>query len=354
MLVAVTTAIFMRVVMTVASAVSLVVSVAAAPLFGMSVTMTVASAAACRSRFHVVGQFPGEQKRDRFIGRAAVAGIQLDAGFFECADGAAAETAADDAVNGVFHQKIDHGTVTVAAGFQQFATDNGVVFKLIDLESRCHAEVLKNIVVFKGNCDLHVKDSLNTLRYGLQAGSFSATPRAGAAVRFLTNSVIAAVDDERSAVDDCVGDLESSLLVDFRYRGSGNIHLTGALIVRPFFQIDESNGFVFLNKQHDGSTVRRDFRQEASDVGFTANASTATRSWHDSKWQTSNPTNVGNKYSAWLQDLSVYFSPKPLLRRNSCMKGRRSRLSTPEMPCAQESLRGLRLRDSKYRSVSAS
>ena len=249
MLVTVTTAaaVFMRVLMPVASAVALVVAVAAAPLVAMTVTMAATSAAACRSRFHVVGELPGEQKRDRFIGRAAVAGIQLDAGFFERADGAAAETATDDAVNGVFHQKIDHGTVTVAAGFQQFGTDNGLVFKLIHLECRRHAEVLENIVVFKGNCDFHVRDSLNTLRYGLQAGSFSATPRAGAAVRFLTNSVIAAVDDERSAVDDCVGDLESSLLVDFRYRGSGNIHLTGALIVRPFLQIDESNGFVFLN-----------------------------------------------------------------------------------------------------------
>ncbi len=46
--------------------------------------------------------------------------------------------------------------MAVAARRQQFGRSNGLVFDHIDLKDGRHAEMLKNIVVFKRNCNLHV------------------------------------------------------------------------------------------------------------------------------------------------------------------------------------------------------
>ena len=104
-----------------------------------------------------------------------------------------------------------------------------------------------------------------------------------AAVRFLTNAVVASVDDQRSAVDDCVGDFESCLLVDFRDRRPGDLHLTRALFMRALLQVDQSHGFVLLDKQNDGRARSGVLRQKASNVRLATNAATATWSGHDSK-----------------------------------------------------------------------
>ena len=92
-----------------------VVSVAAASTLFVAMTMAVMVAAAGCGGFNVVFKCAGDERGDGSITVAFVAGIKPDVGLCQRLHGSRSEAAADHAVNGVLHEKVHHGGVTVAA-----------------------------------------------------------------------------------------------------------------------------------------------------------------------------------------------------------------------------------------------
>ena len=125
-----------------------VVSVAAAFTLFVAMTMAVMVAAAGCGGFNIVLKRAGDERGDGSITVAFVAGIKPDVG--------RSEAAANDAVDCIFHQKIYHGGVTVAACGNRFGRNDGSVLHNIDLEVGRHAEVLEDGVVFDGHRDFHM------------------------------------------------------------------------------------------------------------------------------------------------------------------------------------------------------
>lgn len=147
------------------------VTVAVTTAFAMTVSVTMAAAAftvmtvavpaatGCGG-FDIVGEFTGDQLGNRFVGRARVAGIKINAGFGKRLNGTAAQAAANDASYTVFNKKIHHGVVAVGAGgSNDFVSDNGVVFDFVHLEFGRLAEMLEDRIVLDGNSDFHVCNS---------------------------------------------------------------------------------------------------------------------------------------------------------------------------------------------------
>ena len=290
----------------VAAAAFFTVAVAAAALFTVAVTMAAAAAftvsvvvaAAGRGRFDVAREGPRDQGLHGFVGRALDARVKADAGVKERLHGAAAEAAADHGVNAVLDEQIDHGTVPVTARGHEFGADDALVVERVDAEGGRHAEVPEDVVVFKGNGYFHLKNSCCTLCGGLRKRFVGTASPALTLLRFLTDSVIASLDDERFAVDKRIGDLKARLFVDFRHRGAGNVHLARALIVGALLQIDKPHRFVLFHKEHDNPCGGLCLGGKAPDLGFAANASAAARSGHGgSSRKESIPTKVGNDYS---------------------------------------------------------
>ena len=133
-----------------------VVSVAAASTLFVAMTMAVMVAAAGCGGFNVVFKCAGDERGDGNITVAFVAGIKPDVGLCQRLHGSRSEAAANDAVDCIFHQKIYHGGVTVAACGNRFGRNDGSVLHNIDLEVGRHAEVLEDGVVFDGHRDFHM------------------------------------------------------------------------------------------------------------------------------------------------------------------------------------------------------
>ena len=102
------------------------------------------------------------------------------------------------------------------------------------------------------------------------------------AVRFLTNFIPAAFDNERLRVDDRIGNLESGLFIELGHRRARNLHLFGALSVRALLEVDDAHDFILFNKQNNRCGCIDAFGRKALDGRFTADAATANGSWHDS------------------------------------------------------------------------
>ena len=147
----------------------LFVTVTAATLFCMAVVsmatvstlfvarpMAVMVAAAGCGGFNIVFKCAGDGRGDGNITVAFVAGIKPDVGLCQRLHGSRSEAAANDAVDCIFHQKIYHGGVTVAACGNRFGRNDGSVLHNIDLEVGRHAEVLEDGVVFDGHRDFHM------------------------------------------------------------------------------------------------------------------------------------------------------------------------------------------------------
>lgn len=143
-----------------------VVSVAAASTLFVAMTMAVMVAAAGCGGFNVVFKRAGDERGDGSITVAFVAGIKPDVGLCQRLHGARSEAAADHAVDGVLHEKVHNGGVTVAACGNRFGRNDGSVLHNIDLEVGRHAEVLEDSVVFDWQSDFHVRNSLNFILRG--------------------------------------------------------------------------------------------------------------------------------------------------------------------------------------------
>ena len=145
---------------TVAAAALFAVAVAAAALFAVAVAAAVTVAATSRRRFDVILQFTGNQSLHGLVGLPFVAGKKCYAGLGERRDGTTAETAADHGVDTVLHEQIHYGRMTVTCTRHRCGRRDDTIVNDVELEARSHSEVLEDGVVFAGNCDFHIGNSL--------------------------------------------------------------------------------------------------------------------------------------------------------------------------------------------------
>ena len=156
--VAVTAAAFFAVAVTAAA--FFAVAVTAATFFAVAVTAAVTVTATGRSRFDIILKFIGNQSLYGLVGLSFVAGKKRDAGLCERRDGTAAETAADHGVDTVLHEQIHDGRMTMTCARYRFGRRDDTIVNDVELEARSHSEVLEDDVVFAGNCDFHIGNSL--------------------------------------------------------------------------------------------------------------------------------------------------------------------------------------------------
>ena len=269
---------------TTAAATAFTVSAATAA-FAAAVLMAVLMTALGGGRLIVGLERLSEGRNDRFVGVAADARDEEDARARELAHRAFADAAADDAVDLVVNERPHLGAVAGARGFDEEGVDDALLFNVVDLEGRGHAEVLIDVFVLNGDCDSHDFVSCEILHcQGELAVLPAAAARAVARARSAADFVVAAPNDERAAVDDRVGDLVTGPFVDFGDGRARNPHLRGALFVRAPLVVHDPQGFVLLDEKEDGidrPVLRRRIRTEGFNERLGADAPASTGSRHE-------------------------------------------------------------------------
>ena len=76
-------------------------------------------------------------------------------------------------------------------------------------------------------------------------------PAAAAEGRPVAQFDVAAVDGQRHAADDSLGDFMAGTLVNLRHRRPGDAHLLRTFGVGAALKVDQPNGLVFVQGQHD-------------------------------------------------------------------------------------------------------
>lgn len=105
-----------------------------------------------------------------------------------------------------------------------------------------------------------------------------------AAARHFTRvayQIITAFDDQPSAVDEAVGNFMTRVPVHGLRGGPCDVHPFGARLLIQAFQIDEPDGFIFLDRHDDGSVVNPGKRSEKRILRQAADASPLSGSGHD-------------------------------------------------------------------------
>lgn len=103
----------------------------------------------------VIGQGAVQQGLHGGIGIAADTAEQTYTGLGQCHLGTTADSAANQGVNIVLHQKTGQCTVTAAIGVNNLCVQDIAVADFVNFELLCVAEMLKNLAVLIGNCNFH-------------------------------------------------------------------------------------------------------------------------------------------------------------------------------------------------------
>ena len=86
-----------------------------------------------------------QQGVHRCVRFAADAAVELDTGLRQCHLGTAADTAADQGIHALLHQKARQYAVPTAVGIHDLCTDNLAFRDLIELKLRGVTKVLENL-----------------------------------------------------------------------------------------------------------------------------------------------------------------------------------------------------------------
>lgn len=92
----------------------------------------------------VIAQIAAQQRVHRRVRLAAGAAIEPDVRFCQRRLRAATDSAADQGIHALPHQKIRQRAVAAAVGIDDFRTDNSAVRRLIDFKLFRVAEMLEN------------------------------------------------------------------------------------------------------------------------------------------------------------------------------------------------------------------
>ena len=103
----------------------------------------------------IVAERSRQQRVHRRVCLAADAAVEPDARLCQRRLRTAADTAANQSVYALLHQKARQCAVPAAVGIHDLCTDNLAVRNLIELKQRGVTKVLKNLSILIGNCDFH-------------------------------------------------------------------------------------------------------------------------------------------------------------------------------------------------------
>ena len=103
----------------------------------------------------VVAERPRQQCVYRRVRLAADAAVEPDARLCQRRLRATADTAADQGIHALLHQKARQYAVPTAVGIHDLCTDNLAFRDLIELKLRGVTKVLENLSIPIGNCNFH-------------------------------------------------------------------------------------------------------------------------------------------------------------------------------------------------------
>ena len=175
----------------------------------------------------IIAEVSDQQRRDRRVRLTADAAVELDARLCQRGLRAAADAAADQSVHAALHEEARQRAMAAAVGVDHLCADDLAVRYVVELELRRVAKVLEDHAVFIGNCDFHGNFSFIFV-FAFAASGDTALPLLSAA-----DAAVSAADAQRLPVDEAGGDLAPRALVDLLHGRAGNVHLRGALLVRP-------------------------------------------------------------------------------------------------------------------------
>ncbi len=97
----------------------------------------------------------------------------------------------------------------------------------------------------------------------------------------VAQAIVAAGYDQPVSADQCGGQFFPRTFIDFGYGGAGDVHLTGALLMRLLFQIDQTDDLKLIQRQNDIVPFRCAVGGEAGVFRLTADSAAALRSRHN-------------------------------------------------------------------------
>ena len=247
--------------------------------FGVLMSLTVMRAVC----FRRIVERTGEMLCDSFVRRTLDAGVDADASISERFDRARADTAADERIDFVFLQKSSECAVTAALRADDLRFLYGVLLDVVEFECLRVAEVLEHraVFIFIGDCDSHRSFSfLSRGRKAIVLTRFCTRAAFAARCGHVAELVEAAFDDERSAVNEALGDFFACCGIDFGDRRARDRHAFGAFLLLEPVVVDAAYALVLFEEQGDGLAAGKARRREALVGGTHADPSPPCRSWH--------------------------------------------------------------------------
>ena len=183
----------------------------------------------------------GNEGLDAGVAAALGARIDRDAGLGKRVDSAAADTAANERVNATVGKQARQGAVAGATGAYDLLVEHLAILDVVDLELLAAAKVHKDVAVVVRRCHPHGADLL-CWPCGRRRGDGGVRD-------------IAALDDERSSVDQRIGHLAMRAAANGRHRCAGDAHLLGDRLLVETFQVAQAQHLKLVDGHVDGITA---------------------------------------------------------------------------------------------------
>ena len=176
----------------------------------------------------LIGQRIRQKGLYGFICIPADTAEQPDPGLCKCRLGTAADAVADEHVNLQRGQETSQSTVALPVGADHPAAGNLPVLNAVELEEFCLSEMLKNVPVVIGDCNIHsilhrreAADSTQSVHRLHLAAAVEAVCR-------LVQRYLSAVDLNSFPVNQRIRQLFPGRIDDILRSGSGDVHSPGA------------------------------------------------------------------------------------------------------------------------------
>lgn len=166
----------------------------------------------------------------------------------------AADTSTDQRVCVQCGQNTGQCAVSTAVRIYNLGGNDAAIADLVYLKLLRMSKMLENLSVFVSNCYSHVIDSFQLVNHAVIC-LFVTGSKSTAILAAIAKLVIAAGDSEFTAVNDSCSQFFSRFGVDRLDGRSCYLHLFTALFLRKTFPVNEPDGFVLLQSEHNHRTI---------------------------------------------------------------------------------------------------
>lgn len=235
----------------------LVMAVTTTRLAMLMCVLVVMAVAAARG-LAVLCERAGDEGLDASVATALGACVYRDAGMSKRVDSATADAAADERVNATVGKQARQGAVAGATGAYDLLVEHLAILDVIDLELFAAAKVHKDVAVVVRRCHPHGV-SLLCWPCGRCRGDGGVCD-------------IAALDTERSPVDQRVCHLTMCSAANSRHRGARDAHLLCDCLLVKAFQVAQAQHLEFVDRHVDGVSTGKAVGGKAAVFGDDPNA----------------------------------------------------------------------------------